>query len=820
VRVEIAEGISGEQTATFWASGDHFGSSDPHEWEGEIVLEEVPENPDLAIEHYGYVNEYKSIPLSQATFTPLARIVNRGAALEEETYAYASSKDYEDSVLLKNPFTTNVFDTLMFGEVTFADTGVQEIIFEAHASNDFDESNGVSVASIHVNENRLVRDNGVRNGYYSVSHDRPGGMMGNVFTITQKDTLNSVEFVLGTPKIGQTLKAVVLTLDENGVPDQLIEESLFFSVTEHYKSYEAYFSEGVVLEPGRYFVGVLEGLGGMSLAATTDLYTPSTCYYYSTTNNIWGELNLTFMIRPGFGTKNPNFDISFEKLSTEKYVLIGGKQSLTATIYNSSIETIESFSLAYTINGGEQVSKTIDEVLEPLSMTDIVLTDEIDVANDGEYDIEMYVSPHTSSEENSLENNSMNAWFYAMEEGAMVNVVAEEGTGTWCGYCPRGFVYMDSLNEKYEDQFIPIAVHVGDVMMDEKYGTDYRNETGNFPSGILNRNSDFIDPQEFETEFLNQLEALSPAQIGVDVVSFDRETRKLKFTLTAYTVAMLNDVRFDAVIVENGIYSYESWFDQNNYYSGGQFGPLAGWESKPNPVPAAEMVYDHVGRLHLGDWQTGIEGSIPNKVEAFGEYSETFEVTLDEDWNPGNIEIVGMLIDPSTGVILNAGAQHSGIERDIKVSFNASSEDMAMDGVKVIVNNDTLVTNYFGYSYKFFQQGDYSFKAILPDGSINEGAFSLTGQDTVINVISSGVAEDKIGQIEAYPNPFQDKLTLENLQDICDIEVYSIHGIKMYSAKPNGEQVIINTGHFENGIYVIQLTGKNKVTKAQVIVKR
>ena len=49
-------------------------------------------------------------------------------------------------------------------------------------------------------------------------------------------------------------------------------------------------------------------------------------------------------------------------------------------------------------------------------------------------------------------------------------VVAEELTGTWCGWCIRGIVTFEEMKAKYPDTFIAIAVHGGsDVMKDEEY---------------------------------------------------------------------------------------------------------------------------------------------------------------------------------------------------------------------------------------------------------------------------------------------------------------------------------------------------------------
>ena len=40
----------------------------------------------------------------------------------------------------------------------------------------------------------------------------------------------------------------------------------------------------------------------------------------------------------------------------------------------------------------------------------------------------------------------------------------EEYTGTWCGWCPRGFTGMEMLRETFGEDFIGVAIHNQDPM--------------------------------------------------------------------------------------------------------------------------------------------------------------------------------------------------------------------------------------------------------------------------------------------------------------------------------------------------------------------
>jgi hypothetical protein len=72
----------------------------------------------------------------------------------------------------------------------------------------------------------------------------------------------------------------------------------------------------------------------------------------------------------------------------------------------------------------------------------------------------------------------------------------------------------------------------------------------------------------------------------------------------------------------------EAGWSQSNAYAGGGSGEMGGFEILPNPVPASQMVYDHVARTILPSF-TGQSGSIPSSVSMGEVHSYTFSVTVD-----------------------------------------------------------------------------------------------------------------------------------------------------------------------------------------------
>ena len=252
------------------------------------------------------------------------------------------------------------------------------------------------------------------------------------------------------------------------------------------------------------------------------------------------------------------------------------------------------------------------------------------------------------------ENDTLTQDITIIESAPLKMVVGEEGTGTWCGWCVRGTVYMDSMKMKYPDNWIGIAVHNGDPMVVTEYDAGIGEYITGYPGGVVNREI-VTDPSYFEAAYLTQMGQAAPAGIIVEDKVFNEATGELTFTLTSEFVAPVSNYRFNAVIVENEVTGTGEGWDQVNYYSGGAYGPMGGFEDLPNPV--ADMVYQDVARAILGGFQ-GEENSLPQTINAGETHSWEFTTSIDEEWDAQYIEVVGMLIDHTTGMIKNATKTH------------------------------------------------------------------------------------------------------------------------------------------------------------------
>ena len=233
-------------------------------------------------------------------------------------------------------------------------------------------------------------------------------------------------------------------------------------------------------------------------------------------------------------------------------------------------------------------------------------------------------------------------------------VLIEEGTGTWCQWCPRGDVYSRALAENYSGQYVFVAIHEGDPMET----TDYWEAIGllGLPTAKVDRTyiselNPFVDLQQ---DMAQQLALSPPAGISVET-TWDASTREMTMTISADFVENLSgNYRLAAIVVEDGVTGPAPYYSQSNSYSGGGAGPMGGYEDLPSPVPAGFMMYNHVGR-HLPGGFIGDPASLPNSIAAGETHSFTYSYTLPEEYNEEYVHAVGILVNADNEQVLNAG---------------------------------------------------------------------------------------------------------------------------------------------------------------------
>ena len=256
--------------------------------------------------------------------------------------------------------------------------------------------------------------------------------------------------------------------------------------------------------------------------------------------------------------------------------------------------------------------------------------------------------------------------------------VVEEYTGTWCGYCPRGFVGLEEMQRLYPDDFIGISYHNGDPM-EVVSSTDYPwnekvlGDFPGFPSAAIDRvfqTDAFCGDSEYGTfgidkTWLRRNEVFAPASVDVEAQWTDASQGTLEATAHVTFPLDRSDQPYEVgfVLVSDGLTGTGSSWSQSNYYSGAQGWPASMDEFTQGDSYVSGLTYNFVLVARSGI--AGIEGSLSSPIvsDVAQSYSYQFDVaalgtTLVQD--KSKLRVVALLINKETGEIVNANKVQAG----------------------------------------------------------------------------------------------------------------------------------------------------------------
>jgi hypothetical protein len=252
-------------------------------------------------------------------------------------------------------------------------------------------------------------------------------------------------------------------------------------------------------------------------------------------------------------------------------------------------------------------------------------------------------------------NNNLYSAVTAVTPTPRKAVLAEEATGTWCQFCPRGAVIMEEMHRRYGDNYVGIAVHNGDPMVVEEYDAGFATINGfsGYPNIAVDRVSAFSIPNvaSVETPFISRIS--QPIRSAFEIgATLDDATNELSICVNVEAIGQLNFAdKLVVAIVEDHVTGTESGYAQVNAFSGGT-AEVGGYENLPNPVPASMMVYDDVARALLTPFD-GMDMDIATTIPAGGSKLYNFNFTIDSEWDQENVNLVAFMLN-NGGTVDNA----------------------------------------------------------------------------------------------------------------------------------------------------------------------
>jgi len=348
-------------------------------------------------------------------------------------------------------------------------------------------------------------------------------------------------------------------------------------------------------------------------------------------------------------------DAILQNATLARYSPLSTNNTLALSVKNDGNNAITSLTINW--NDGSDHSATVSCNIAPGATATVNHPTAVSYGTIVEKNIAISIDQVNAAADPNMGNNSTSKLFNTISQSAQKKVVIEEGTGTWCGWCPRGAVAMEYMTTAHPDDFIGIAVHNGDPMA----VTEYNNGANftSFPGANVDRAilGGTVSNPDFDTYYADRIALAVPASITA-TSSGSGSALTVDVSCTFHTVFAVADYRLAVVLTEDDVTGTGSAWDQHNYYSSQTANiPLDGaghnWQNETDPVPAANMEYDHVGRVLLGGY-TGQVGSVPATITDGQTATYSFNYTIPSVMNRAKMHAVALLLDNATGEIVNA----------------------------------------------------------------------------------------------------------------------------------------------------------------------
>lgn len=383
-------------------------------------------------------------------------------------------------------------------------------------------------------------------------------------------------------------------------------------------------------------------------------------------------------------TVPPNDDISLTGMTPvtgapNAYGKTGGTLPLGGTVFNNGINTITSYKVHYQEGGGPVTTDIISGVnIAPFTYAKFTAPTAFNIPSAlADYQVNMWLE---LTGDNDATNDSSQTTVTGVSFLPNKRTFVEEGTGTWCGWCPRGAVYMDSLYNTYKSAFSLVAVHNGDPMVHAAYDAFLGGKIGGYPSVLVDRREE-KDPSELIEVYNNEKDYFGFADITLTDVAAVGFGYSVKATVKP-AIDLSGDYRLALVITEDEVHGSESKFAQTNYYSYESnnislTGAGHDWKSEKDPVPADKMTYNFVAR-DIVPSVDGAAGSLPSTMTNGNTYDYTFTTTINPGYRRNKMRAVVILIRNSDGMVLNSNT--------IDVPLGVKDVDAGIDDVTVYPN--------------------------------------------------------------------------------------------------------------------------------------
>lgn len=378
---------------------------------------------------------------------------------------------------------------------------------------------------------------------------------------------------------------------------------------------------------------------------------------YLNKDSKWSSIDGTFSLMAHVeGDQMPQCELALGKLYNQRIEAGTDSLTLTSAVKNMGVQLISNYTLRCEIDGEEITTQTFEHDV-PTNATDSFALQIPVTFGTGTHTVSLELVAANGQADAYAANNVASATLTMPDERFARMVVCEEFTGHWCGWCPRGYVGLEMMTEKYPDRFIGVAVHGGsndplEVPADSSYS--YQPFISSFtgaPNCSVNRRLkgdpfyDIANIYTMETRAENHVACTMTAQ-------WNEEATAIDLKLTGIVDVDMDKANYNAafILLEDSITGYP----QANYYAN-ESNPFYGWESRPAYV--TDLVYNNLARgcFPTFDGQPLYMGSLTGLEEFSTEYSLPIPPTVKDR---RYVHVVGLIIDNRNGFVQNSSHRY------------------------------------------------------------------------------------------------------------------------------------------------------------------
>ncbi|HEY1045839.1 MAG TPA: Omp28-related outer membrane protein [Bacteroidia bacterium] len=488
------------------------------------------------------------------------------------------------------------------------------------------------------------------------------------------------------------------------------------------------------------------------------------------------------------------YDLECSKLNLNDVYPVNAIVNISGEVVNVGTKDINNFTINYSVNGSDTIS--FDVIGANLKHN-----------GESKYTFNHPIS-WTSGSLGSL--NNVNVWLSNLDGNedliqansnikkvilrngnnyiADRNILLEEGTGAWCGYCPEGHLLMAEAIKQHGKRIVAVSYHFDDSMSNDQGNEFLSHYFTSYPDAMLDRKVFLGSTNTWLNEINARLNGKSPVELDVDLKTFNPLTREITYRVKAtFSDYWYGNLSLGSIVTEDKVRGNDNpnvW-SQNNYYSKFHNGGAGG---SSHPLYEEEeflrgYLHQHVMKAMPGGlW--GVDSLIPTFITPNSVFTKEFTYTLPE------IETVFYNKDYFSLYCNTIDSEGQNEGRNVPANINL---------IGFVAVNDSVLNN----------------RTIL--NSSEERLWNLTNIENIS--IINGIA--------VYPNPSNSILNIQlnvNTIENLSFSIFDVNG-KMLS---NESVEIENIGTFihtisvqdlVNGIYTIKVSNGQQISylKFQVI---